>query len=476
MKLGKNKIAFRLGLGFGVVLLLLIGIAVSGYWGVSSVSGTTLKMLRGDAKVSEHAARARANVIALRRYEKDFFMNIGSSEKMDKYHEDWNQANKNLTARINDLEKVSTLQHDKDAVNFLKTSLTTYDSGFSKVVSMIKEGKIKTAQEANAALEEVKDAVHKLEKEAKELAEESNKRMSSAEDLVKGAASTTIWIMIVLSSISAFIGIGISILITRSITRPLNRVIGGLSQGAQEVASAATQVSSAGQSLAEGASEQAAGLEETSSSMEEMSSMTKQNADNAHQAKTMMGEAYQIVENANQHMGSLARAIGEITKSSEETGKIIKTIDEIAFQTNLLALNAAVEAARAGEAGAGFAVVADEVRNLAMRAAEAAKNTNNLIENIIKAVKNGNDLTVQTQEAFKKTVEMATKVGKLVEEIAAASQEQAQGIGQVSNAVAEMDKVVQKNAAECRGVGRGRRRDEFPGPEEMKALSGNWSR
>jgi methyl-accepting chemotaxis protein len=234
---------------------------------------------------------------------------------------------------------------------------------------------------------------------------------------------------------------------TRSIAKPINRVVEGLMDGAHQVSSASSQVSSASQSLAEGSSEQAAGLEETSSSLEEMASMTKQNAENAHQAKTMMGEAYQIVENVNKHMGQMSEAINEVNKSSEETGKIIKTIDEIAFQTNLLALNAAVEAARAGEAGAGFAVVADEVRNLAMRAAEAAKNTSNLIENTIKAVKKGSELTLSTQEAFKRNVEISSKIGKLVDEIAAASQEQAQGIGQVNKAVAEMDKVVQKNAA-----------------------------
>ncbi len=233
----------------------------------------------------------------------------------------------------------------------------------------------------------------------------------------------------------------------RGISKSVNEVIEGLNAGAQEVTEASGQISSSGQSLAAGASEQAAAIEETSSSLEEMSSMTRQNAENATQADNLMKETHGVVELATNSMEELIISMGDISQSSEETSKIIKTIDEIAFQTNLLALNAAVEAARAGEAGAGFAVVADEVRSLAIRAADAAKNTSVIIEDTVKKVNHGSEIVTKSNEAFGQVAQNASKVGRLVAEIAAASNEQATGIEQVNKAVSEMDKVVQQNAA-----------------------------
>ena len=239
----------------------------------------------------------------------------------------------------------------------------------------------------------------------------------------------------------------LSFFIIRMVTRVLNRSISSLAEISGQMESGSGQLALASRELAEGTSAQAASIEETSSSLEEMSTMTKQNAGHATEANQLMQQVHKIVEDASQSMLRLTESMGGITKASEETQKIVKTIDEIAFQTNLLALNAAVEAARAGEAGAGFAVVADEVRNLAMRAAEAARNTAALIDGTMKTVKGGSELVNSSTQEFSQVASGIVKMGELVSEITAASVEQAQGIEQINKAVGEMDQIVQKNAA-----------------------------
>ena len=299
-------------------------------------------------------------------------------------------------------------------------------------------------EELNKKRGEVANAVLAAAKDTAQAGMDEVTKSSSAAASSLSTASTT---MIVGLSVGVIMGILMSIFITRSITGPINRIISGLTGGAEQTASAAGQVSAASQSLAQGASEQAAAIEETTASVEEMSSMTKQNAANAEEAKSVAANAKSSADKGFQAMGRMSTAIEDIKKSSDQTAKIIKTIDEIAFQTNLLALNAAVEAARAGEAGKGFAVVAEEVRNLAQRSAEAARNTADMIEQSVKNADNGVQITNEVAKALEEIAGGAKQVNELVAQIASASNDQAQGIEQISSSVSQMDTVTQQNAA-----------------------------
>ncbi|MFW6242473.1 MAG: methyl-accepting chemotaxis protein [Thermodesulfobacteriota bacterium] len=237
--------------------------------------------------------------------------------------------------------------------------------------------------------------------------------------------------------------------VARTVARPVGAIIEGLREGIAGMESASAQMAAVSHSLAEVAAHQAATLEETSSSLAEMAAMTRRNAENASEADRMMDAAGEAVAGANRAMDRLTVSMGEIGQAGEETSRIVKDIDEIAFQTNLLALNAAVEAARAGESGAGFAVVAEEVRNLAIRAAEAAKNTAALIDGTVRKLSEGNQMVEHANQVFGELARTAASVGELVGEIAQSSDEQAKGIDQISRAMSDTDQLVQKNAADA---------------------------
>ncbi|MCD6533801.1 MAG: methyl-accepting chemotaxis protein [Deltaproteobacteria bacterium] len=237
------------------------------------------------------------------------------------------------------------------------------------------------------------------------------------------------------------------ILVLRTVTKPLAQASGGLKEAADQVTSAAHEISSSSQSLAESSSEQAASVEETGAALEDIASMSRQNADNANSANGLSLEMGDSTAKGKKVMERMSVAVNEIKKSSDDTAKIIKVIEEIAFQTNLLALNAAVEAARAGEAGAGFAVVADEVRNLAKRSADSAAETSRLIEDSVTKADQGVHLAAEVGEVLGEVVGHVAKVKALVAEIAAASGEQSEGIGRITNSIGEIEKATQENAA-----------------------------
>jgi methyl-accepting chemotaxis protein len=251
---------------------------------------------------------------------------------------------------------------------------------------------------------------------------------------------------------AVFAVVSLYFLITLKVVKPIKLLTQVLRDGAEQVADAAGGVAGSSHTLAGGASQQAASLEETSAAFEQIAAMTRRNDDSASQADVLVKNTLGKVDEASHFMNDLDKSHKEIVTASEETQKIVNTIDEIAFQTNLLALNAAVEAARAGEAGAGFAVVAEEVRNLAMRSAEAARTTSNLIETTVAKIAEGESLGRKTNDAFAEVIEEVAKVGSLVGDIVIASHEQTEGVEQINTTMSQIDSVVQQNAANAEEI------------------------
>jgi len=267
---------------------------------------------------------------------------------------------------------------------------------------------------------------------------------------VKHMNSLTMLVQLTFVAFAALMTLVLSVLgwyVSRSITRPVNSAVSHLSEVANVTGAASSEVAQSSQTLASGASEQAASLEQTSSSLEEIAGMTRQNAEHTGQARATAGQARTLAGQGGEAMERMQAAIAAIKSSADQTARIIRTIDEIAFQTNLLALNAAVEAARAGDAGKGFAVVAEEVRSLAQRSAAAARDTNGIIEESQEKAELGVKTAEEVASVLTHIVDSVQQVEDLVKEVSQASREQADAVQQVNQAVAQMDQLTQGNAA-----------------------------
>ncbi|BDV42460.1 hypothetical protein GURASL_13830 [Geotalea uraniireducens] len=221
MKLANLKIGKRLGLGFGLVLLLLLLVAASGYWGLHILTGATSQMAHHEARVAEHSARLRANVLGMRRFEKDAFINMGSPEKVAEYYGKWKEQLDHASARIADLEKVVESQQDLELIKGMKENLAGYVAGFNKVYNQVTAGKITSTKDANAAIGQYKDEIHKLEGAAQDFADQGNKRMAKQEQVVQQVATKSTTVMLCLTLLAVLACVAISVIITRSITAPL---------------------------------------------------------------------------------------------------------------------------------------------------------------------------------------------------------------------------------------------------------------
>jgi methyl-accepting chemotaxis protein len=384
-------------------------------------------------------------VLECRRQEKNFML-----REDKKYQKENDETMGAIYALCDELYSKFNQQVNKDQTMKVKKGAEQYKEGFDGWIALWdQQQQVETSMVENARA---------FVEECEELRAGQKTKMDSTT-----ARSNTMMVGGALVAIA--LGTVLAFVITRSIVKPINRVIEGMNAGSEQVSSASIQVSSASQSLAQGASEQASALEESSSALEEAAGMAKQNADNAQSANQISVQAQEAAEKGQVSMNEMTSAVSDINQSSDQISKIIKVIEEIAFQTNLLALNAAVEAARAGDAGKGFAVVAEEVRNLAKRSADAAKDTNELIGDSVDKAKRGQTIADESAKSLEEIVGNVKKAVDLIGEIAAASQEQAQGIEQINTAVGQMDQVTQQNASNAE--------ESASASEELSAQSQN---
>jgi methyl-accepting chemotaxis protein len=468
------KMAKKMMLLPGVVFVFLAVLSYGAYSGLTNqkaaiedIFNNRFKVYQDCADMIKKIANVHANVYKIISWVNAKY----DDQKIQKLANEQKTVLEKTVEQVQNILKSSALTADEKKL-FQKTSDELLE--YQKPVMGVMTVGSSDASAATMFMGTADDKYQVLNQTLEELLALENKLSKEKYDASLSSFNSVMRTFVVILVVAIILSVLINVFLTRLITQPVKETIevikkvaeGDLTQemnveSKDEIGDLASSINTmrvkmgeaVGQSLSishvlsESSSRQAAALEETSSSLDEMASMTRQNASNTAEANKLMVAAKQAIEKANVSMADLTRSMKEIAVASEQTQKIIKSIDEVAFQTNLLALNAAVEAARAGEAGAGFAVVADEVRNLAMRATDSAKNTASLIEDIVKKVRGGESLVTITNEVFSEVTASSTKVVELMGEIAAASQEQSQGIEQVNRAMTEMNQVTQQTAA-----------------------------
>ena len=441
------SISKKLLAGFGSLVATAMIIGGVAWWSASALNGRVEQLAGVSGHALQQAADIRFLVADLNARERLVVIATAKNDAavMNAEANAINEDYEHLVKGLDGLRAQNSGLDSKIAETASKVDETmkTWVAQWKKTEAFAKDMQALDAAEST-------DSNRKNSEQAAQFASEIETLVSGQFDTDRDKAASIVTIVRTSIGATVLVGICLSLIVgysIRQITDTLRRSTVQLRHASEHVLGAAAQVAGSAQSLSRGVLQEAASLEETSASMEEISSMTRQNAENSHDAARLVAEAELAVTNANSVLGEMVTSMSSIKESSHKVSNIIKTIDEIAFQTNILALNAAVEAARAGAAGMGFAVVADEVRNLAQRSAHAAKDTAALIEESIARSDRGVVRVEKVGASMQEITQSVVKVKTLIDQVSEASRQQAHGFEQVSQALSQMEQMTQTNAA-----------------------------